>query len=313
MLVVDQAVLFETKLFARSCRKADFCAAWGTFETDGQFFKEYSDIVANRGKVGSLVLVARLHPKPLCQIALSFNGIRRGVCVFANAHEEVGISPWALVISLMPTKCASVISSWSLVAREKYTKEVVGFLHKENVEKELLIAHLKVHNDHQRKGVGRLLIQAAETQALSVGWAFESVSVRVLHVNSRAQQIFYRLGFDLHDEPAPEPTQSMLAMCAKMIRRAQHIPAPPKERTKVARYVQMTFARWHYKNLRLDLERQIFNCPMPEPKKKEGDPSRDDDSATHPSMPELIPVYQYWLDSPPADEDPFAQIQGVHF
>ncbi|CAE7922663.1 TANC2, partial [Symbiodinium necroappetens] len=256
MLVADQAVLFKKKLFVRSCRAADFCFVWGAYEKDCQFFREYSDIVASRGKVGSLVLVAR----------------------------------------------------------DKRTKQVVGFVHAEKGEKELQIAHLKVRSDHQRKGVGRLLIEAAETQALSAGWAFESVSVRVLHVNSRAQQIFFCLGFDIYDEPAPESTNSMLSMCLKMIRRAEHIPAPPKERTKVAPYVQRTLARWHYRNLKV--RRQVSNCPMPE----KAAPFYDDVSATHPSMPDLIPVTP--VSSPRTDKDEFVQvsvwteyvqIQGIHF
>ena len=63
-LVADQAGLFTKKLFVRSCRAADFCLALGAYEKDSQFFTEYSYIVANRGKVGSLVLAARLNPKP---------------------------------------------------------------------------------------------------------------------------------------------------------------------------------------------------------------------------------------------------------
>ncbi|CAE7518982.1 unnamed protein product [Symbiodinium sp. CCMP2592] len=84
-LVADQAVLFKKKLFVRSCRAADFCLALGAYEKDGQFFAEYSHIVANRGKVGSLVLVAR----------------------------------------------------------DKMTGRIVGFVHAEKAKKELLIGHLK--------------------------------------------------------------------------------------------------------------------------------------------------------------------------
>ncbi|OLQ06469.1 hypothetical protein AK812_SmicGene10211 [Symbiodinium microadriaticum] len=50
------------------------------------------------------------------------------------------------------------------------------------------------------------------SSALSAGWAFESVTLRVLHLNSRAQQIFLRLGFDIEDEPAPKPSMSPLSM-----------------------------------------------------------------------------------------------------
>lgn len=138
-------------------------------------------------------------------------------------------------------KAASLV----LVAREKETGRVVGYCRADHGDEELRIAQLKVHSDHQRKGVGKLLIQAAETQALRAEWAFESVTARVLHLNSRAQQIFFRLGFDIRDEPAPDPTMSMLSMCVKMIRRAKHAPEPPVEQTIVEPYVQRAFAPWH--------------------------------------------------------------------
>ncbi|CAE7801694.1 Tanc2 [Symbiodinium sp. CCMP2592] len=233
-LVADQAVLFKKKLFVRACRAADFCLALGAYEKDGQFFAEYSHIVANRGKVGSLVLVAR----------------------------------------------------------DKMTGRIVGFVHAEKGKKELLIGHLKVHNDHQGKGVGTLLIRAAEAQALTAGWTFDSVAVRVLYVNSPAQQKFFRMGFDIHDEPAPETTMSMLSMCVKMVRRAQHAPEAPKEKIKIEPYVQTALAPWHYKGLRV--RKTIRCCRMVEP------PKRDDDSATDPEMPELIPVTPNWLYSPRA-------------
>jgi len=244
-LVADQAGLFKKKLFVRSCRAADFCLALGAYEKDSQFFTEYSYIVANRGKVGSLVLVAR----------------------------------------------------------DKTTGRVVGFVHADKGEKELLIGHLKVHHEHQGKGVGTLLIRAAEAQALSAGWAFDSVTIRVLYMNSRAQQIFLRMGFDIYDEPAPETTMSMLSMCIKMIRRAQHVPKPPKEKVKIEPYVQTALAPWHYKGLRV--RKMIRSCRMVEP------PKRDDDSATDPEMPELIPVTPYWLDTPSPEE--FVQVQGIDF
>ena len=47
-LVRDQADLFKSQLFIRSCRVADFCLALGAYEKDSQFFREYSYIVANR-------------------------------------------------------------------------------------------------------------------------------------------------------------------------------------------------------------------------------------------------------------------------
>ncbi|CAE7445000.1 MDH2 [Symbiodinium necroappetens] len=129
-------------------------------------------------------------------------------------------------------KAASLV----LVAREKESGRVVGYCRADHGDEELRIAQLKVHCDHQRKGVGKLLIQAAETQALRAEWAFESVTARVLHLNSQAQQIFFSFGFDIRDEPAPDPTMSMLSMCVKMIRRAKHVPEPPVEQTIVEPY-----------------------------------------------------------------------------
>ncbi|CAE7530003.1 Tanc1 [Symbiodinium sp. CCMP2592] len=186
-LVADQAGLFKRKLFVRSCRAADFCLALGAYEKDGQFFAEYSHIVANRGKEGSLVLVAR----------------------------------------------------------DKTTGRTVGFVHAEKGRKELLIG----------------------------------------------------MGFDIFDEPAPETTMSMLSMCVKMVRRAQHAPEAPKEKIKIEPYVQTALAPWHYKGLRV--RKTIRCCRMVEP------PKRDDDSATDPEMPELIPVTPNWLYSP--------RVQGIDF
>ncbi|CAE7801705.1 EEF1AKNMT [Symbiodinium sp. CCMP2592] len=103
-LVADQAVLFKKKLFVRACRAADFCLALGAYEKDGQFFAEYSHIVANRGKVGSLVLAAWLIPNP---------------------------KPWTVHAPNLE------------VARDKMTGRIVGFVHAEKGKKELLIGHLK--------------------------------------------------------------------------------------------------------------------------------------------------------------------------
>ena len=82
-------------------------------------------------------------------------------------------------------------------------------------------------------------------------------------------------------------------------------------------------APWHYKGLRV--RKMIRSCRMVEP------PKRDDDSATDPEMPELIPVTPYWLDTPrapklsfalslpvlrncaPRSPEEFVQVQGIDF
>ncbi|CAE7518997.1 unnamed protein product [Symbiodinium sp. CCMP2592] len=111
------------------------------------------------------------------------------------------------------------------------------------------------------------------------------------------------MGFDIFDEPAPETTMSMLSMCVKMVRRAQHAPEAPKEKIKIEPYVQTALAPWHYKGLRV--RKTIRCCRMVEP------PKRDDDSATDPEMPELIPVTPNWLYSPSPEE--FVEVQGIDF
>ncbi|CAE7945352.1 zmpB [Symbiodinium sp. KB8] len=254
MLVGDQAALFKKKLFVRSCRAADFCLALGAYEKDCQFFREYSYIVANRGKVGSLVLVAR----------------------------------------------------------DKETEQIVGFLHADKGEKELLIGHLKVHNDHQGKGVGKLLIQAAETQALRAGWAFESVVLRVLYLNSRAQQTFFRLGFDICDEPAPETTMSMLSMCLKMVRRAKHAPEAPSESElypPVAPYVQTAFAPWHLKPAdKPKTEEPKAEEPKAEEPKAAGEPKAEEPKAAEgPKVEEPKAEEPKPAEEPKAAEQPKAE------
>eukprot|EP00439_Symbiodinium_sp_Y106_P085500 s9_g28.t1 len=229
--VVEQAELFKAQLFFRSCRAADFCSVLGACEKDCQFFREYSDAVANRGKSGSLVLVARA----------------------------------------------------------KRTDRIVAFLRADLSDQELVIRRLKVHLDHGGQGLDKLLIQCAEAQALSTGWDFRSVTLRVPSVHSRAQKKFLRLGFDITEEPAAGPSTSTLSMRLKMVRRANHVPAPPSESERfppVKPYVQTAVAQWHLKPGEEPTARALNTA-------EEWD---DDDSATHSSMPPLIPVTPYWLD-----------------
>ncbi|OLP97038.1 hypothetical protein AK812_SmicGene20650 [Symbiodinium microadriaticum] len=141
-LVVYQAKLFQGRLFVQSCRALDFCTAFGgAKEKDSEFFEEYSAIVEDGGlgKTASLVLVAREKQ----------NGRVVGYCRADHGDEE-------LRIAQLKAQGAFGVSADLLSFEVVLLSEPLLTL---------LPAAPEVHSDHQRKGVGKLLIQAAETQA----------------------------------------------------------------------------------------------------------------------------------------------------
>ena len=142
MLVAYQAKLFQGRLFVQSCRALDFCTAFGgAKEKDSEFFEEYSAIVEDGGlgKTASLVLVAREKQ----------NGRVVGYCRADHGDEE-------LRIAQLKAQGAFGVSADLLSFEVVLLSEPLLTL---------LPAAPEVHSDHQRKGVGKLLIQAAETQA----------------------------------------------------------------------------------------------------------------------------------------------------
>ncbi|MEM1309083.1 MAG: GNAT family N-acetyltransferase [Cyanobacteria bacterium P01_D01_bin.71] len=61
--------------------------------------------------------------------------------------------------------------------------------------RQIYLSNLAVKASHRRQGVARRLLQAAEKQALS--WGFQELSLHVMTDNTRARQLYQKLGYQL--------------------------------------------------------------------------------------------------------------------
>eukprot|EP00438_Fugacium_kawagutii_P014546 Skav232289 [mRNA] locus=scaffold882:340698:341765:- [translate_table: standard] len=80
---------------------------------------------------------------------------------------------------------------------ETKTKNIVGYVHATYTpeEKEMSIAHVKVDSEHTGKGLGGLLIDAAEDHSKFLGWTCKKTYLSVLKANVRARRCYAKAGF----------------------------------------------------------------------------------------------------------------------
>eukprot|EP00438_Fugacium_kawagutii_P011015 Skav214771 [mRNA] locus=scaffold3923:11631:12896:+ [translate_table: standard] len=80
---------------------------------------------------------------------------------------------------------------------EKESKEIAGYVHATYTpeKKEMGIAHVKVDSKHMGKGLGGLLIDAAENHSHDIGWTCKKTYLSVLKANVRAQRCYSKAGF----------------------------------------------------------------------------------------------------------------------
>ncbi|CAJ1355166.1 unnamed protein product [Effrenium voratum] len=79
------------------------------------------------------------------------------------------------------------------------TNEISGYVHcmDQKDEQKLSISHLKVDSAHQGKGLGGMLIRAAEDYSHKLGWKCATTGLSVLEANSRAVRCYAKYGFEL--------------------------------------------------------------------------------------------------------------------
>lgn len=67
-----------------------------------------------------------------------------------------------------------------------------GLLHVEREPGELFLANIQIHPDHQNRGLGTAVVRTVLTSAAALRLP---VRLQVLRVNTRAHQLYLRLGF----------------------------------------------------------------------------------------------------------------------
>eukprot|EP00438_Fugacium_kawagutii_P025676 Skav205821 [mRNA] locus=scaffold307:535344:536603:+ [translate_table: standard] len=82
---------------------------------------------------------------------------------------------------------------------ETKTKNIAGYVHAtyKPEKDEMSIAHVKVDSEHMGKGLGGLLIDAAEDYSQTVGWSCKRTCLSVLKANARALRCYSKAGFKL--------------------------------------------------------------------------------------------------------------------
>eukprot|EP00438_Fugacium_kawagutii_P014559 Skav232302 [mRNA] locus=scaffold882:493062:494126:- [translate_table: standard] len=80
---------------------------------------------------------------------------------------------------------------------ETTTKNIAGYVHATYTpeKKEMAIAHVKVDSEHIGKGLGGLLIDAAEDHSKFLGWTCKKTYLSVLKANVRARRCYSKAGF----------------------------------------------------------------------------------------------------------------------
>ncbi|MGD1858557.1 MAG: GNAT family N-acetyltransferase [Leptolyngbyaceae cyanobacterium] len=95
---------------------------------------------------------------------------------------------------------------------------------------QLYLSNLAVKTSHRRQGVASRLLQAAESQALS--WGFRELSLHVMTDNTRARQLYQKLGYQLQ---RVEPTLfSILNLQPARLRLYKALSSPPPSRYRYA-------------------------------------------------------------------------------
>ena len=89
--------------------------------------------------------------------------------------------------------------AFTLAAIHKYTNKIAGYvlckLPDDDCSQKLVVSHLKVDSEHQRRGVGTMLLAAAEMHAKQRGWQCRKARLTVLAENRPAQHCYEKAGF----------------------------------------------------------------------------------------------------------------------
>ena len=92
---------------------------------------------------------------------------------------------------------ASCPSGFTLPAVSRETRTVAGYVHATFDNEILKIKQCKVDRAHQGKGLGGLLLQAAEERARKLGSSFRKVKLTVLDSNEPAKKCYAKAGFNV--------------------------------------------------------------------------------------------------------------------
>ena len=86
-------------------------------------------------------------------------------------------------------------SAFTLPAVSTQSKTVAGYVHASFADKTLTITQCKVDRPHQGRGLGGLLLEAAEKRARNLGASISRVKLSVLQTNEPAQTCYAKAGF----------------------------------------------------------------------------------------------------------------------
>ncbi|CAE7873193.1 ANKRD65 [Symbiodinium microadriaticum] len=86
-------------------------------------------------------------------------------------------------------------SAFTLPAVSTQSKTVAGYVHASFADKTLTITQCKVDRPHQGRGLGGLLLEAAEKRARNLGASISRVKLSVLETNEPAQTCYAKAGF----------------------------------------------------------------------------------------------------------------------
>eukprot|EP00438_Fugacium_kawagutii_P000995 Skav221372 [mRNA] locus=scaffold2286:228310:229410:- [translate_table: standard] len=80
---------------------------------------------------------------------------------------------------------------------EMKTKKIAGYVPStyKPEKKEMSVAHVKVDSEHMGKGLGGLLIDAAEDYSQIISWSCKSTDLSVVKANARARRCYSKAGF----------------------------------------------------------------------------------------------------------------------
>ncbi len=86
-------------------------------------------------------------------------------------------------------------SSFTIAAVDKDAGQISGYVRCTRHAGQKTISHIKVDEPHEGRGLGTLLIDAAEACALKKGWSAERTDLSVHRKNKRAQACYEKSHF----------------------------------------------------------------------------------------------------------------------
>ncbi|CAE7633168.1 ANKRD65 [Symbiodinium sp. CCMP2592] len=86
-------------------------------------------------------------------------------------------------------------SAFTLAAVSQQTRTLAGYVYASFTDETLKIGQVKVDRPHQERGLGGLLLKAAEKRAQNLGASISKVKLSVLETNKGAQRCYAKSGF----------------------------------------------------------------------------------------------------------------------